>query len=305
MNETNRNKTAVALGFFDGLHIAHRAVLQNALEQKTQGLIPTVLLFDRHPYEALTGNPVPRLMTDADREKTLRAMGFQIRSLSFAAVRDLSPAAFVRLLKEEYACGFVSCGYNYTFGAGGRGSAADLKALCAEQGIAAQICGRICLNGRDVCSSAIRAAVKGGDLQTAVAMLGAPLTFASPVVSGDHRGVSLGAPTANQALPAGFIVPAFGVYASFAQVDGARFPAVTNIGSRPTFNGQDVRSETHLLGFSGDLYGKDLRVGLLEFLRAERRFPSFDALKTQIAADADAANAVVRQHPLFSAPWVL
>ena len=294
-------KTAVALGFFDGLHIAHRAVLAAALEQKKNGLAPTVLLFDRHPYEALTGTPVERLMTDADRAAALTAMGFQIETLVFDAVRDLPPEAFVRdVLIGTYNCGFVSCGYNYTFGRGGRGTADTLRALCAANGVELRVCPRVRLHGRDVCSSAVRDAVRNGDMAAAAAMLGAPLSFSAPVVTGDRRGAKLlDTPTANQMLPPGFIVRKPGVYAALAAVDGRVCPAVTDIGVRPTFGGAAVRSETFLMDFSGDLYGKPLRLSLLDYLRAERRFPTPDALKAQIRADAARARTLAEASPFF------
>lgn len=295
-----KEQTAIALGYFDGLHIAHRAVLAAALEQKKNGRVPTVLLFDRPPYEAVTGVRVPRLMTDADRENELLAMGFRVETLSFDAVRDLEPEAFLReILIGRFGCGFVSCGYNYTFGKGGRGTAETLRELCETYGLDLSVCDRVRLNGRDVCSSAIRDAVTAGDLRTAVAMLGAPLSFSAPVVAGEHRGAGLGAPTANQLLPPGFIVPKAGVYAAFAAVDGCVCPAVTDIGTRPTFGGTAVRCETYIMDFSGDLYGKTVRLSLLDFLREERRFPSAAALREQIVLDAVAAGALTEKSPFF------
>lgn len=295
-----KERTAVALGYFDGLHIAHRAVLAAALEQKKNGLVPTVLLFDVPPYEALTGAPVARLMTDTDRENALLAMGFRVETLSFAAVRDLAPEAFVRdILTDRFGCCFVSCGYNYTFGKGGRGTAKTLRDLCETYGLDLSVCGRVQLDGRDVCSSAIRSAVQAGDMETAVAMLGAPLSFAAPVVAGEHRGAGLGAPTANQMLPPGFIVPKTGVYAALAAVEGRVYPAVTDIGTRPTFGGRGVRCETYLMAYAGDLYGKTMRLSLLAFLREERRFPSAEALIAQIALDAAAAKTLAEESPFL------
>ena len=297
-------KTAVALGFFDGLHIAHRAVLGAALRQRKNGLTPTVLLFDRHPYEAITGKPVQRLMTDADRAQTLESMGLRIETLCFDAVRDLEPEEFVRdVLIKAYGCAFVSCGYNYTFGRGGRGTAETLRGLCEAYGISLHMCERVTLNGRDVCSSAIRNAVRTGDMTTAVEMLGAPLSFSAPVIGGDHRGAKLGSPTANQLFPPGFIVPKPGVYAALAAVDGRAYPAVTDVGTRPTFGGTAVRSETYLMDFSGDLYGQTLRLSLLAYLREERKFPTADALEAQIRLDVAQARALINTSPFFSGTW--
>ena len=295
MIPSNTKNRAVALGFFDGLHIAHRAVLEATLAQKEEGLTPSVLLFDEHPYTVLTGKRIARLMTNEDRRNALINMGFELLDVSFREIRGLPPADFIRsLLKETCRCAFVSCGYNYTFGAGGQGTAETLTRLCEENGMRAAVCERVQLDGMDVCSSAIRDALRRGDVITANRMLGAPFSFASPVFHGDRRGVRLGYPTANQHLPEGLIVPKAGVYAAMAQTEnGKTYPAVTNIGVRPTFGGDDVRSETHLLGFSGDLYGQTLRVFLHAFLREERKFPSFEALRAQIEADAAAAQTLL------------
>ena len=287
-------RTSVALGYFDGLHIAHRQVLSAALEQKQNGLAPTVLLFDRHPYEVLTGRQVERLQTEEDRRARLLAMGFSVLDISFESVRDLTPSAFAEeILAGRLAAGFVSCGFNYTFGRGGRGDASLLRRLCSEYGIGLRVCPEVLLDGQAVSSTAIRAALKNGDPALAAAMLGEPFAFSSPVFHGDERGRLLDAPTANQSIPAALVTPKFGVYVTRVELpDGRRFPGVTNIGCRPTFNGGSVRSETCLLGFSGNLYGQTLRISLLAFLREEKKFDSFEALKAQIAQDAAAARSV-------------
>ncbi len=285
---------ALALGYFDGLHVAHMKVLAAALTQKKCGLVPAVLLFDRHPAEVLYGAKISRLLTEADRDAILSDMGFELIRMSFAGIKDLSPASFFfDILVKKLRCGFVSCGYNYTFGKNGEGSENLLAALCLTGGVALSVSEQVCDNGIPVSSSAIRNAAAEGDMETVSRMLGRPLTFEAPVFSGDHRGRKLDAPTANQYLPDGFIRPRAGVYTSVAQFEGKRYPAVTNIGVRPTFHGDSFRSETHIMDYSGDLYGKQIRLYLLSFLRAERTFDSFDALKTQIGADIAAAKSRV------------
>ena len=295
MTTTTVKKRAIALGFFDGLHLAHKAVLTAALEQQKNGQTPAVLLFDEHPFEALTGKRIDRLMTDEDRRAALQGMGFEILDVSFREIKDLSPEDFVRrLLRETYGCGFVSCGFNYTFGAGGRGNAGTLETLCAAEEIGTAVCDRVQLNGADVCSSAIREAIRQGDLKTANAMLGAPFSFSSEVLHGDSRGAGLGFPTANQALPKSLVIPKAGVYAATARTgDGITHPAVADIGRRPTFDGKGIRCETFLLDFSGDLYGQPLRVFFHAFLREEKAFPSPEALREQIGRDAEQAAALL------------
>jgi riboflavin kinase/FMN adenylyltransferase len=299
MSETTE-RLALALGYFDGLHIAHEAVLQAALEQKNTGLTPAVLLFDRHPESVLFGREVPKLLTEEDRDALLVSMGFRLVKLSFAGIKDLTPEAFVcEVLRDRLGCAYVSCGYNYCFGKGGAGTAALLRELCENNGIGAFVCPRVTLDGEPVSSSAVRRAIAEGDAEKAAAMLGRPFSFAAPVFKGDRRGRTLGTPTINQYLPAELAVPAFGVYASLTQIGGDTYPSVTNIGARPTFGGGSVRSETYIIGFSGDLYGREVRVGLLSYIREERKFPSAEALKAQISEDARNAAALAERSPYF------
>lgn len=288
MNDSN--KRAVALGFFDGLHTAHIAVLRKALAQRENGLIPAILIFDRHPAEVITGKEVKRLMTTEKRDEMLRALGFEIIRIRFESIKDMSPEAFVSdILVRQLNAGYVCCGYNYRFGKNGEGNSTLLTSLCAAENIGIGVCEQITVNGRTVCSTAIREAAAEGDMQTVRLMLGRPLEFCTSVFSGDKRGRLLGAPTANQYLPENFVIPKFGVYASVVELDGTEYAAVTNIGNRPTFDGVSLRSETYIIGFSGDLYGRYIDVKLFAFLRPEMKFSSFDALKEQIAVDASEA----------------
>lgn len=290
MNEF-RNKRAVALGYFDGLHIAHKRVLDAALAQKDRGLTPAVILFDEPPVKVLKGINVPRLMTDEDRDQALREMGFELIKISFNAIKDESPENFVRnTLVKQWNVSFVSCGYNYRFGKNGAGSAQSLLSIAQKEKIDVHISEELCLFGESVSSTRIRKAVENGETALAAALLGHPLYFTAPVFSGDHRGRLLGSPTINQFLPENFVVPKFGVYTSLVEVKGKIHLGVTNVGNRPTFNGQSVRSETYILDFEGDLYGENIRVGLLDFQRPEKKFDSFEALQTQIRKDAENAR---------------
>lgn len=290
----NTKRRAVALGFFDGLHTAHMAVLNKALEQKENGLVPSILIFDRHPAEVITGRKVKRLMTAEKRDEMLLSMGFEIIRCKFEDIKDMTPARFVeQVLVKELNVGFACCGYNYRFGKNGAGSGETLVELCAEKNIKTYICSEIKVNGRTVCSTAVREAATRGDMETVRLMLGRPLEFCTSVFSGDKRGRLLGAPTANQYLPENFVIPKFGVYASVVELDGTKYPAVTNIGNRPTFDGVSLRSETYIIGFSGDLYGRFIDVKLYAFIRSEMKFDSFDALKKQIALDAADAKRII------------
>ncbi len=278
---------AAALGNFDGLHIGHAAVISAAVRQRARGFAPVVLKFREHPMRYFAPGERGLILTDAEDERRIESMGARVEYMDFSAVRELSAEQFV----DEILCGslgvrFVSCGYNYRFGKNAAGSADLLKKLCAERNIEVRVCDRVDYHGIPVSSTAIREALKNGDIPLANGMLGYEYSWRLEVVHGDARGRMLGAPTANQFFPEELLTPKFGVYASWAEVDGRRMPAVTNIGLRPTIGGDIPRAETHISGFDGDLYGSFLRVAPIRYLRGERRFDSLEELSAQIAADA-------------------
>lgn len=279
--------TAVALGSFDGLHKGHQSVIACALACRERGLIPVVLLFDRHPLQVLTGQTPAVLLQPALRDDMLRAMGAETRVISFAAIKDLSCKAFVEdVLCGQLRAGAVCCGENYRFGAGNAGDTATLQALCDANGLTLSVAPAVLAGTQPISSTRIRDAILAGDLPAANAMLGRAFNYKLEVVHGSKRGRLMGAPTINQHFPADFVIPKRGVYASAAIVDGREYPAVTNIGLRPSFTNEDLRSETNLLGFDGDLYGREIEVRLFAYLRPETKFDSMEALGAQIRADA-------------------
>ncbi len=292
MNEFDKSvKTAVALGYFDGLHLAHRIVLESAAGQAIKGLKPCVLLFDDHPQHVLNGAYVPKLLQNEKRDEILRGMGLTSVNCSFARIKDMPPQVFVKqILAGELNAAFVSCGYNYRFGKYGAGDAAALQTLCAEYGISVCVCPELDCEGEPVSSTAIRALIEAGDMEKAAKMLGRPFSFAATVIAGEQRGRLLGTPTVNQLLPEDLVIPQYGVYVSEVRFGGKIHTGVTNIGSRPTFHAGDVRSETYILDFSGDLYGQTVETALLKYLRPVMAFGSAEALKAQIAEDIAAAR---------------
>ncbi len=287
-----KTEYSVALGFFDGLHSAHKAVLEGALTNALRlGLTPAVLLFDEHPRTVLTGDAVPSLLTESERDERLRKMGFTLLFVSFKEIMNMLPEEFVdKILCERFRAGALSCGYNYNFGRNASGNTGILGELCKERGIALTVCPEITLNGKTVSSTEIRKALENGDTERANGMLGYPFGFTARVFTGDRRGRLLGSPTINQYIPGELITPKFGVYASRVYFDGREYTGVTNIGARPTFGEGSVRSETFIVDFSGDLYGRDVRVEIYSFIRGEKKFPDADALKAQIAADVESAK---------------
>jgi len=281
-------RRAIALGAFDGLHTAHMAVLKAAARQA--GYAPAVLLFDEHPQRTLAGRAPPRLLTDRDRDSMLRALGLEILYAKFHEIKDMSARDFFgEVLLERFGAGALCCGYDYRFGAGALGDVEELRRLCGERGVLLRATPEIDYKGAPVSSTRIRQALREGCLEDANAMLGRPFGYAFPVEEGEQIGRTLGFPTLNQAFPAGFAVPRRGVYSSQAFVEGAWRPGVTNVGTRPTFAGEALRSETHIIGYAGELYGQLVPVRLLRFLRPERKFADLEELKRQIASDTRSA----------------
>ncbi len=292
MSEHNyKTGTAVALGFFDGLHLAHRQVLETAAAQREKGLTPCVLLFDDHPQHVLNGKTVPKLLQNEKRDELLAEMGLTEVGCSFERIRNLTPQAFVtQILAGELRAAFVCCGYNYRFGKNGAGDAAALKNLCAACGIEVFVCPEMDFEGEPVSSTAIRRLIEHGEAEKAAKLLGRPFSFSAEVIAGDRRGRLLGTPTVNQLLPPDLATPKYGVYVSVVRFNGKDYTGVTNIGARPTFHAPEVRSETYILDFDGDLYGKTVETALLKYLRPVMTFDGADALKAQIAQDVAAAR---------------
>ncbi len=283
-------KRAIALGTFDGLHRGHMRVLDGV---KSCGFQPSVLLFSEHPARLLCGSAPPKLVTEEKRDALLRAAGIAPLTIDFREIINLSPSAFFEeILVKRFQAGAIRCGENYTFGARRAGTPQTLCALCKKYGVALTVAETVHFDGAPVSSTRIRRALQNGEAEKAGAMLGRPFSYAFPVVHGDERGRMLQFPTINQFFPTDFIAPKYGVYASRVFVEGKYHAAVTNFGVRPTIGTETARSETCILGFSGDLYGQSPEVELLSYLRPEKKFGSLDALRAAIAKDSLRAEEI-------------
>jgi riboflavin kinase/FMN adenylyltransferase len=287
MSERASAARAIALGAFDGLHTAHRTVLARAESLvEAEGLVPSVLLFDSHPQQFLRGCAPPQLLTDGDRDEMLRSMGLEILTVPFQDVMSYEPRRFFsEILLGHFGARALCCGYHYRFGRQGAGDPSLLLRLCAERGIRLEVVPMVKYGNAPVSSTRIRACLAQGNLDDANAMLGRPFGYAFAVENGARIGHALGVPTLNQRFPPGFAVPKYGVYASQAFAEGKWRPSVTNIGVRPSFGGHEPRSETHIVGFSGVLYGRKVPVRLLRYVREERRFGTAEELSRQIRKD--------------------
>ena len=281
-------KTIFALGFFDGVHLGHQALLSEAGKlAKELGAKTGVVTFSDHPDGLVFGSAPKLLNTAPDRNGLLRAYGAEvIWELPFdKEVMNTHWGNFLSQLVESGAAGFV-CGDDFRFGSGGLGTPKKLAAFCEKRGLAYAIVPQQEIDGVRVSSTYIRELLENGEMEQVNRFLGHPHVLTGEVVEGRQLGRTIGVPTANMRIPEGLAVPKLGVYAGSALVDGKAYLTVTNIGSRPTVGGHQVRVESWLLDFEGDLYGKTLTLAFLKFLREEKKFDSLEELKEQILKDA-------------------
>ncbi len=277
---------AVCIGKFDALHRGHRALADAA---RTLGR--PLLLRLAGQAEALGWTPRLPLVAEADRQRILASWEVREADIPFAEVRHLDPAGFMAVLAHRFAPTALVVGADFR---GGPGRSADAQAFAAAavaRGWQAVVVPLLPDADGPISSSRIRTLLATGDVAGAAALLGRPHRLAGPVVRGDGRGRSIGIPTANVAVN-GVQLPANGVYAAWAHLDGVRYRAVLNLGTVPTAGaGRAQTCEAHLLEFAGDCYDRTLALDLVVRLRDERRFPSFADLVTQIRADIAAADA--------------
>lgn len=294
-NQPPRQGTAVALGSFDGVHRGHQAVISLASAFQPKGMLSCVLSFQPHPAAVLGGNAPPALVTPALRCEAYKNAGAQAAyEIDFRSVCDMSPRHFVEdILIGRLNAKAICCGFNFRFGKNGDGTPELLQDLGKEYGLEICIAQHIDYQESPISSTRIRAAVEAGDMVQVNAMLGRPFAYDFEVVMGDQRGRTLGSPTINQEFPENFVLPRFGVYAGRALVDGQWKCAVVNFGIRPTFSLPRPRSEAYILDYSGDLYGHNIKVELLKYLRGEMKFNGIEGLKRQIGIDAIAAQEIL------------
>ena len=284
-----KQNTIYALGFFDGVHLGHQALLRACRELADRhGCRAGVVTFGNHP-DALTQGSAPRLINSlSDRKRLLEGFSMEeVLELPFDEALKTTPwEAFLDMLRAQHnAAGFV-CGEDFRFGHQGSGTAALLADYCKRNSLPCAVVPERKLDGTIVSSTHIRSLLEAGDMEEANRFLGHPHILSGEVREGRKLGRTLGIPTANLWIPEGVMVPRHGVYACRATVEGISYPAVTNIGSRPTVGGHRVTVEPWLLDFSGDLYGKELTLQFHAFLRPERKFESLEELRQEIQKNA-------------------
>ena len=289
-------KKIFALGFFDGVHLGHQALLEESVRMARQmDAMPAAITFDKHPKSLFLSQSPVLINSIEDRTGLLRENAMeQICVLPVTRESMAQPwQDFLRMLLEKGAGGFV-CGDDFRFGHKGEGNAAKLADFCRELGLPYAVVPEQTLDGIRISSTHIRSLIEAGDVETAAKFLGHPHVLSGEVVHGRHLGRTIGVPTANVLLPEGVVVPKLGVYACTCVIDGKTYVSVTNIGSRPTVGGHQVRSESWILDLDGDLYGKRITLKFHKFLRPEQKFDSLEELRAQIQHDAAKAYGLLK-----------
>ena len=293
----------IALGFFDGVHLGHAALLRRTVEEaQKRGATPAVFTFDRPPKEVVTGVPCPLIASPEDRKGLLeREFGIKdVLMVPFDREMMTTPwDEFVtKILVERYHAVHLVAGHDHHFGHKNQGSPELLVEKCAELGLGCDIIPKVELDGITVSSTYIRSLVGMGQMARAERYLGHPHVLTQEVRHGRRIGHTIGVPTINLVVPPHVLVPSHGVYVTRVFLPGGEsYPAVTNVGTRPTVNnGTDITVEPWLLGFDGDLYGARVRVEFHKRLRDEIRFDSLDALRDQIQKDAKATMEYFENH---------
>ncbi|MDY3618138.1 riboflavin biosynthesis protein RibF [Agathobaculum sp.] len=281
---------AIALGYFDGVHLGHRALMDRAVQRAREiGGTSAVCTFDVHPDSVVLGRQVPLITANAYRREEIKKLGGvdEVIFLHFdARMQQMDWRGFIhKLLIGEFHAGWIVSGRNNRFGHKGQGTAEGMAEECRKAGIGYDCIDDVKVDGVVVSSTYIRQLISQGDMEGAARFLGHPYTVTGVVEHGRKVGTSvLKVPTVNLRLPSEMALPPYGVYAARVLVDGESYLAATNIGVKPTFvDGGAPTIEPHLLDFSGDLYGKMIHVELHKFLRPERQFASVEALKAAIA----------------------
>ncbi len=286
----SEEQTSVALGYFDGVHAGHQAVITEAVTYgRENGLLPTVFTLQQSPRLILFGEAPGGILPLSEKLHQFELLGVErVYLIDFRAIRHLTAEEFVeKILIGCFHAAHAGCGFNYHFGSGAAGNGIILSQLCQRSGISETTQPRLCYDGLRISSTRIRQCIADGDITSANAMLGRRYSLTLPVIRGRQLGRTLGFPTLNQSFPDGLVRPRFGAYVSEVTVGANVYRGVTDIGVKPTVGSDTVLLETWLPEYHGpDLYDQQLTVSLLAFIRPERRFDSLSDLRSAVSQDA-------------------
>lgn len=285
------HKTAVALGLFDGVHKGHQAVIKQAVNKKSDKIKSAVFSFktDTITSKGHDGR-LEMLLTDKVKQQQFENLGVDyLYSPDFSHFKDMTDEEFVKqVLKDKLnACAAV-CGEDFRFGKNAMGNDKRLMQLGEKYGIEVLVVNQLVMNGGAISSTKIRQLIREGNISQANEMLGYNYGYTLPVEHGYERGRTWNFPTINQMIPKGLVLPEFGVYCSIVHIGDKRYKGVTNIGVKPTVKVNTAPlAETFIMDYDGDLYGKEVKIELCEFIRPEKEFDSFDSLKDEIGRNIE------------------
>jgi riboflavin kinase/FMN adenylyltransferase len=285
----------LCLGNFDGVHRGHRALIKELQTQnaRLKLKLPLGALLFAEPPGITLGRPVPQLTTTKEKLELLLEAGLRFAILlDFAELQHMPPDDFVQsILIEGCNCRLAVCGFNYSYGARGAGTPARLaETFGAQPDRHLHVVPAVVDADTTISSTRIRATLENGHPEEATRLMGHPYFITGTVAHGRQIGSTMGFPTANLSFPKHALIPAHGVYVSTVRIARRNYTAITNIGTRPTFDNGEVNCETYIFDYHGDLYGKTLRVSLLHFLRPEKKFASKAELEEQICRDITRAK---------------
>lgn len=283
--------TAVAMGFFDGVHLGHRQVVSHAVEAaRKEGLAPAVFTFNLPVSSTMKGK---RLQTQEQKYQVMEELGVEyFLEPSFETIVGFSPREFVEeMMGKLYHARALFCGENFTFGKKAAGNVEVLRQLCGPLGIQVGVVPMAEYQGQTVSSTRIRKALEEGEMEQVTAMLGRPYQILFPVVHGQKLGRTLGMPTINQKYPEGFQIPRLGIYITRVRVNGEWRPSITGLGSRPTVNSDptSISCETFIPGYEGDLYDKEVPLEFCRYLEPSHKFENVVQLRQAVMNWADQA----------------
>jgi len=287
----------LTIGVFDGVHLGHKSLISQLLEQaRQQNLLSGVVTFRQHPLELLSPQTKLLMLTDlTTRVYLLENEGIErIITLSFTReLAQLSARQFVSLLKKYLRmCGLV-IGPDFALGRGREGSPSTLRKLGQDMDFSVIVVPPAKVNGEVVSSTAIRNALAQGNMRRVASLIGRSFSLQGRVTTGQGRGLDLGFPTANLDVETRQAIPPNGVYATWTYIDGKAYQSMTNIGHRPTFGNNERTVEIYILDYNGNLYGRQIRIDVVERLRDEKRFDTVEELKNQITEDVKQGKAIL------------
>lgn len=290
---TSIGKISCCVGNFDGLHIGHKALIDETIMHKGNNK-SAIWTFEVNPKLIMHKDEYLLLSTNEQKIKLLSQFGLDYAIFeNYTSVYNLSKEDFVnKTLIKECNVIYGVCGYNFKFGYKAEGNSNDFAYLFNKMNIGTTIIPQVTMDGIPISSSTIRSLIEEGNIKIANKMLGHPYSLASYIIKGNEIGRTINFPTINQSIPKNQVIPKFGVYKSNVIIDGYKYSGITNVGTKPTIDeqNQQITIETHIFDFSKDVYSKFAIVELLDFLRPEKRFENLDELKKQIAIDIECAK---------------